>query len=141
MPGNQTNRQRLIKELFLKLISLSNHLYDSPCQQYLTAHNCLQTCNNFGIFQCAFLLYLYLPSTMGAQKIYDRVLKPFIKKHKSFLEKQVDRASDTIAKEIDCMLFCRHSFTCHLFTLLLYDSESSQADKNWSTLCYLLLRM
>jgi len=35
----------------------------------------------YWLLKCAFLIYLYLPMTMGAQKLYDGVIRPFHLKH------------------------------------------------------------
>ncbi|KAJ1366225.1 hypothetical protein KIN20_026829 [Parelaphostrongylus tenuis] len=46
-----------------------------------------------------FLLWLYLPSTMGATKVYHRVIRPFVMRHQSSIErieKIADKAKDAI---------------------------------------------
>ncbi|VDD85802.1 unnamed protein product [Enterobius vermicularis] len=42
----------------------------------------------YWLVKCAFLLWLYLPMTMGAQKVYQNFVKPFMLKHQSTIDKR-----------------------------------------------------
>ncbi|CAD6184636.1 unnamed protein product [Caenorhabditis auriculariae] len=43
----------------------------------------------YWLFKSLFLLYLYLPSTLGAAKIYHRFLQPIVSKHAKSIDQRV----------------------------------------------------
>ncbi|PAV70079.1 hypothetical protein WR25_21652 [Diploscapter pachys] len=52
----------------------------------------------YWLFKAVFLLYLYLPSTQGATKLYNRFLKPFAVKHHGG---SVDQHIRNVADKVD----------------------------------------
>ncbi len=40
-------------------------------------------------FQCAFLLYLHMPVTKGAEVLYVRYVRPFVLKHQGAIDKEL----------------------------------------------------
>lgn len=55
----------------------------------------------YWLCKCAFLVYLYLPSTLGAQKVYSRFIKPLASRFihnggQSFVAKATDSARDHV---------------------------------------------
>ncbi|KAM3720255.1 Receptor expression-enhancing protein [Dirofilaria immitis] len=65
----------------------------------------------YWLFKCVFLLYLYLPMTRGAQKIYYRFLQPIVQKHQSAFEKQMARAAEKLTDKFDAV---RQEFETHV---------------------------
>ncbi|VDM42364.1 unnamed protein product [Toxocara canis] len=63
----------------------------------------------YWLFKCAFLLYLYLPMTQGAQKIYYHFIQPFVLKHQASIDKRIGRVAEKVADAIDgpCYIFLR----------------------------------
>ncbi|VDN01139.1 unnamed protein product [Thelazia callipaeda] len=59
----------------------------------------------YWLAKCIFLLYLYSPMTMGAQKIYSRFLQPFIQKHKTTIEKQLGLSAEKISSKFEGTVF------------------------------------
>lgn len=55
----------------------------------------------YWLFKCGFLIYLYLPMTLGAQKIYHRAVKPFVLKHQSAIDRGIGRAQEKLGEAID----------------------------------------
>uniref|UniRef100_A0A0R3RGB3 Receptor expression-enhancing protein n=1 Tax=Elaeophora elaphi TaxID=1147741 RepID=A0A0R3RGB3_9BILA len=55
----------------------------------------------YWLLKCVFLLYLYLPMTRGAQKVYYRFIQSFVQKHQSALEKQMGRVADKLTDKLD----------------------------------------
>ncbi|VDK43019.1 unnamed protein product [Anisakis simplex] len=51
----------------------------------------------YWLFKCLFLLYLYLPTTLGAQKIYHRFVQPFVLKHQSSIDKRIGQVTGVVA--------------------------------------------
>jgi len=43
----------------------------------------------YWLLKCIFLLYLYLPTTMGAQFIYHRFIQPFVQKHSKPIDQRL----------------------------------------------------
>jgi len=54
----------------------------------------------YWLVKCAFLLYLYLPMTMGAQKVYSSIIRPAFTKYQQTIEarlgKAMNKTSDTL---------------------------------------------
>ncbi|CAB3407487.1 unnamed protein product [Caenorhabditis bovis] len=50
----------------------------------------------YWLFKSLFLLYLYLPATMGAAKLYHRFIQPFVAKHSSSIDSRLGRAADKV---------------------------------------------
>uniref|UniRef100_A0A915B310 Receptor expression-enhancing protein n=1 Tax=Parascaris univalens TaxID=6257 RepID=A0A915B310_PARUN len=65
----------------------------------------------YWLFKCAFLLYLYLPMTLGAQKIYYRFIQPFVVKHQTAIDKRIGRVAENVADAIDS---ARREFEHHV---------------------------
>uniref|UniRef100_F1LEQ9 Receptor expression-enhancing protein n=1 Tax=Ascaris suum TaxID=6253 RepID=F1LEQ9_ASCSU len=65
----------------------------------------------YWLFKCAFLLYLYLPMTLGAQKIYYRFIQPFVLKHQTAIDKRIGRVAENVADAIDS---ARREFEHHV---------------------------
>ncbi|VDK74557.1 unnamed protein product [Litomosoides sigmodontis] len=65
----------------------------------------------YWLLKCIFLLYLYLPMTKGAQKIYYRFIQSFVQKHQSILEKQMDRVTEKLTDKLDAV---RQEFEAHV---------------------------
>ncbi|KAK0425664.1 hypothetical protein QR680_009309 [Steinernema hermaphroditum] len=55
----------------------------------------------YWLLKCAFMLYLYLPMTLGAQHLYTKFVKPFILKHETQLDKLANKASSAMHKAGD----------------------------------------
>ncbi|RCN25135.1 TB2/DP1, HVA22 family, partial [Ancylostoma caninum] len=55
----------------------------------------------YWLFKSLFLLWLYLPSTHGASKVYHKVIKPFVMKHQPTIDQRVERLADK-AKDGKC---------------------------------------
>jgi len=55
----------------------------------------------YWICKCAAFLWLYLPSTMGAQKIYVRFVRPFVQKHEKGIEEKLANLADTVKSEAE----------------------------------------
>ncbi|VDN57630.1 unnamed protein product [Dracunculus medinensis] len=55
----------------------------------------------YWLVKCGFLLYLYSPMTLGAQKIYHRFLQPFIRKHHMSIDKHIGEAADKIGEKLN----------------------------------------
>uniref|UniRef100_A0A183D2W1 Receptor expression-enhancing protein n=1 Tax=Gongylonema pulchrum TaxID=637853 RepID=A0A183D2W1_9BILA len=50
----------------------------------------------YWLVKCLFLVWLFAPMTMGAQKIYARIIQPFVHKHHSLIGKQIGRAAQKL---------------------------------------------
>jgi len=59
----------------------------------------------YWLVKCIFLLYLYLPMTMGAQKIYHKLIQPMIAKHQKPLDQRLigmaSKAADNVERRFD----------------------------------------
>ncbi|EJD74600.1 hypothetical protein LOAG_18107 [Loa loa] len=65
----------------------------------------------YWLLKCVFLLYLYLPMTRGAQKVYYRFIQSFVQKHQSAIEKQIGRAAEKLTDKLDAV---RQEFETHV---------------------------
>jgi len=59
----------------------------------------------YWLFKCAFLLYLYLPMTMGAQKLYAKAIRPAFNKYQQMIEARFGKGgnktySDTLKEGV-----------------------------------------
>ncbi|EYC40598.1 hypothetical protein Y032_0605g574 [Ancylostoma ceylanicum] len=48
----------------------------------------------YWLFKSLFLLWLYLPSTLGASKVYHKVIKPVVMKHHTTIDQRVGNLAD-----------------------------------------------
>lgn len=59
----------------------------------------------YWLVKCLGMLYLYLPMTMGAQKLYTRFIRPFVLKHQGTIDSKIGaamgKANEAIRAEID----------------------------------------
>ncbi|KAE9420295.1 hypothetical protein Angca_004967 [Angiostrongylus cantonensis] len=58
-----------------------------------------------------FLLWLYLPSTMGATKIYNKMIKPWVMKHHTLIDQRIENIAD---KAKDAIRNVTHEVNSHL---------------------------
>ncbi|KAK6105907.1 TB2/DP1 HVA22 family protein [Brugia pahangi] len=65
----------------------------------------------YWLLKCVFMLYLYLPMTRGAQKVYYRFIQSFIQKHQSAIEKQMGRMTENLTNKLDAV---RQEFETHV---------------------------
>lgn len=65
----------------------------------------------YWLVKCAFLLWLYLPMTLGAQKLYYNFVRPFVLKHQGSIDKHIGGASDRLAEGIET---ARREFEQHV---------------------------
>ncbi|VDK69453.1 unnamed protein product, partial [Onchocerca ochengi] len=65
----------------------------------------------YWLLKCIFLLYLFLPMTRGAQKVYHRFIQPMVQKHQSAFEKQMGRATEKLTDKLDAV---RQEFETHV---------------------------
>lgn len=65
----------------------------------------------YWLLKCAFLIWLYSPTTLGAQKIYHRAIQPFVRKHQTAIDKQFSRAAQKLNNGIDAV---RQEFETHV---------------------------
>ncbi|RCN29703.1 TB2/DP1, HVA22 family [Ancylostoma caninum] len=65
----------------------------------------------YWLFKSLFLLWLYLPSTHGASKVYHKVIKPFVMKHQPTIDQRVERLAD---KAKDALRNAAHEVNNHL---------------------------
>lgn len=45
----------------------------------------------YWLIKCAFMVYLYLPMTRGAQQLYVRFIRPFVQKHGNVIDEQLNK--------------------------------------------------
>jgi receptor expression-enhancing protein 5/6 len=59
----------------------------------------------YWVVKCAFMLYLYLPMTMGAHKLYHKFVRPFVLKHQQTIDQRLagvaNKAADTARHAYD----------------------------------------
>jgi len=59
----------------------------------------------YWLTKCIFVLYLYMPMTLGAQKIYHKVVRPFVMKHQATIDQRLggmaQKAQDTVRQTVD----------------------------------------
>ncbi|KAH7694610.1 TB2/DP1 protein family protein [Aphelenchoides avenae] len=55
----------------------------------------------YWLLKCAFLLYLYLPMTLGAHKLYLRFIRPFHEKHSARIDGALSGAADRARQAFD----------------------------------------
>ncbi|VDL77624.1 unnamed protein product [Nippostrongylus brasiliensis] len=65
----------------------------------------------YWLFKSLFLLWLYLPSTMGATKIYHKAIKPIVMKHHTSIDQRIGNIAD---KARDVMKNAAHEVNSHL---------------------------
>jgi receptor expression-enhancing protein 5/6 len=51
----------------------------------------------YWLCKCIFMLYLYLPMTMGAQKLYTRFIRPFVQKHQQSIDSKLGQVYGKVA--------------------------------------------
>lgn len=58
----------------------------------------------YWLVKCVFMLWLHLPMTLGAQKIYAKFVRPFVIKHQQTIDQKMgaafNKASDTLRQEV-----------------------------------------
>jgi len=54
----------------------------------------------YWLVKCAFMLWLYLPTTMGAHKVYTRFIRPFALRHQDTIDRRV---VNTVNKTADAV--------------------------------------
>jgi len=57
----------------------------------------------YWLVKCAFMLWLYLPNTMGAQKIYTKFIRPYILRHQDVIDRGLKNASQAANKTADAV--------------------------------------
>ncbi|EYC40596.1 hypothetical protein Y032_0605g574 [Ancylostoma ceylanicum] len=65
----------------------------------------------YWLFKSLFLLWLYLPSTLGASKVYHKVIKPVVMKHHTAIDQRVGNLAD---KARDALRNAAHEVNNHL---------------------------
>lgn len=59
----------------------------------------------YWLMKCAFMLYLHLPMTLGAQKLYVKFVRPFVLKHQDTIDKRMGtalgKAGEAIQSEVN----------------------------------------
>lgn len=51
----------------------------------------------YWLCKCAFMLYLYMPMTRGAEKMYVRFVRPFVQKHQQTIDSKMGQAFGKVA--------------------------------------------